>query len=272
VNPLMMAEVKIFARCSPRTARAVFMALLLASGALCVHAAEVTVATAANFAAPMQRLAQTFEQRSGHRVRAAVGATGALYAQVRHGAPFQVFLSADDQTPARLEAEGLALPGTRFVYATGRLVLWSADPQRVDARGAVLTGSAPGPQTSSARLAIANPRTAPYGAAALQVLERLGVTARWQPLLAQGENIAQAHQFVATGNADMGFVAMSQIMQDGRLTKGSAWLVPPNLHSPLRQEATLLRKGEQNAAALALMAFLKTEEARAIIQSFGYEH
>jgi molybdate transport system substrate-binding protein len=181
-------------------------------------------------------------------------------------------MSADDQTPARLEAEGLAVPGTRFVYATGRLVLWSADPQRVDAQGAVLSVSVAGRQGPSARLAIANPKTAPYGAAALQVLERLGVTARWQPLLVQGENIAQAHQFVATGNADMGFVALSQIMQDGRLTKGSAWLVPPNLHSPLRQEAILLRKGEQNAAALALMAFLKTEEARAIIQSFGYEH
>lgn len=248
------------------------MALVLGSSSLCAHAAEVTVAVAANFAAPMQRLAQTFEQRSGHRVRAAVGATGALYAQARHGAPYQVFLSADDQTPLRLEADGLAVPGTRFVYATGRLVLWSADPQRVDAQGAVLTGAPAGLQTPGVRLAIANPKTAPYGAAAVQVMDRLGVSTRWQPYLVQGENIAQTHQFVATGNAAMGFVALSQVAPGGRMTQGSAWIVPAHLHSPLRQEAVLLRKGEQNAAALALMAFLKTDDARAIIRSFGYEH
>ena len=173
--------------------------------------------------------------------------------------------SADDRTPAKLEAEGLAVPGTRFVYASGRLVLWSADAALVDAQGDVLrTGK-------GLRLAIANPKTAPYGAAALQALERLGVTARWQPHIVQGENIAQAQQFVATGNAALGLVASSQVMVDGRLARGSTWLVPTHLHDPLRQEAVLLRRGEHDAAAQALLAFLKTDEARAIIRAYGYE-
>lgn len=238
-------------------------------------AAEVTVAVAANFSAAMQRLAQAFENATGHRVRPAVGATGALYAQVKNGAPFQVFLSADDRTPARLEAEGFAVPGTRFVYATGRLVLWSADAARVDAKADVLRESGkPGgtPQGPRMRLALANPKTAPYGAAAVQAMDRLGVAARWQGQLVQGENIAQAHQFVATGNAAMGFVAMSQVMLDGRLQTGSAWVVPAPLHDPLRQEAVLLRRGEPEPAAQALLAFLKTDEARAIIRAYGYEN
>lgn len=240
------------------------------------HAAEVSVAVASNFSAPLQRLSQAFERATGHRVRAAVGATGALVAQVRHGAPFQVLLLADDRSAALLEADGLAVPGTRFVYATGRLVLWSADAALVDGQGRVLGTPAPSASTSSPlqlplRLAVANPKTAPYGAAALQTLERLGVTARWKPHLVQGENIAQAHQFVASGNAGLGFVAMSQVMVDGRLAQGSAWVVPAHLHDPLRQEAVLLRKGEREPAATALLAFLKTDEARAIIQAYGYE-
>lgn len=242
--------------------------------ASCAQAADVTVAVAANFSAPMQRLAQAFEKATGHRVRPAVGATGALYAQIRNGAPFQVLLSADDRTAARLEAEGLAVRDTRFVYAAGRLVLWSADVAQVDSKGDVLRDagrSSVAAQGPRLRLAVANPKTAPYGAAAFQVLERLGVTARWQDHLVQGDNIAQAHQFVATGNAAMGFVAMSQVMVDGRLAQGSAWVVPAHLHDPLRQEAVLLRRGEQEPAAQALLAFLKTEQARAIIRAYGYE-
>lgn len=229
------------------------------------HAAEVTVAVAAHFSAPLQRLAQAFERATGHTVRASVGATGALYAQVRHGAPFEVFLSADDRTPARLESEGLAVSGTRFVYATGRLVLWSADARLVDAQGAVLRAA------PAHRLAVANPKTAPYGAAALQTLQRLGVAERWRPHLVQGENIAQVHQFVASGNAPLGFVALAQVRASGSTASGSAWLVPTHLHDSLRHEAVLLGRGQGQPAAQAFMAFLKSEQARAIIDAFGYE-
>lgn len=248
------------------------------------QAAEVSVAVAANFAAPLKALAQAFERETSHRVVASVGSTGALYAQVVNGAPFQVLLSADDKTPARLEAEGRAVAGTRFVYATGRLALWSAKPGFVDDQGRVLAGD------NQSRLALANPKLAPYGAAALEVLERLGHTARWQPRLVQGENIAQAYQFVASGNAALGFVALSQVMQEGRFTHGSGWVVPAHLHGPLKQEAVLLRAGPARAggangtaaslptqgplsgpAPEAFMAFLKGEAAKRIIVAYGYE-
>lgn len=248
----------------------VLTALCLAPATAC--AAEVTVAVAANFSAPLQRLARAFEQATGHTVRAAMGATGALYAQARNGAPFEVFLSADDTTPARLEADGLAVPGTRFLYATGRLVLWSADTRLVDAQGAVLTADpASALPAPSMRLAVANPKTAPYGAAAQQVLQGLGVAARWQGRLVQGENIAQVHQFVASGNAALGLLALSQVKVDGQVTKGSAWVVPTHLHAPLRQEAVLLKKGQGQPAAQALMSFLRSEQARDIIRAYGYE-
>lgn len=265
---------KIVDRLMLHTACVVFLGLALAFGGMRAHAAEVTVAVAANFAAPMQPLSQAFERATGHRVRAAVGATGALVAQVRHGAPFHLLLLADDRSAGLLEADGLAVPGTRFVYATGRLVLWSAEAALVDVQGRVLETPRPAAFTGTQptlRLAVANPKTAPYGAAALQTLERLGVAARWRPHLVQGENIAQAHQFIASGNAALGFVARSQVMPDGRLIQGSAWLVPAHLHDPLRHEAVLLRRGERDPAALALLAFLKTEEARAIIRAYGYE-
>lgn len=252
--------------------RSGFLCLVFAlSYVTAVQAAEVSVAVAANFAAPLKVLAQAFERETGHRVVASVGSTGALYAQVVNGAPFQVFLSADDKTPAHLEAEGRTVTGTRFVYATGRLALWSAKPGFVDDRGRVLQAD------THSRLALANPKLAPYGAAALEVLERLGHTARWQPRLVQGENIAQTFQFVASGNAALGFVALSQVMQDGRFTKGSGWVVPATSHSPLKQEAVLLKVATSPSgttvppAAQAFMGFLKGEAAKRIIATFGYE-
>lgn len=244
---------------------------LLRLVALCValvpaaHAGEVSVAVAANFSLPMQRIAAEFERDTGHRAQLSVGATGKFYAQVRNGAPFEVLLSADDETPARLGAEGAADPASRFTYAVGRLALWSARPALVDAQGAVLG------QGRFKHLAIANPKTAPYGAAAVEVLGRMGLLDALRPKFVQGENIAQTHQFVASGNAELGFVALSQVWRDGALSGGSAWLVPLALHAPLRQDAVLLLPGRGKPAALALLAYLRGDKARAIIRSFGYE-
>ena len=229
------------------------------------NAGEVQVAVAANFTAPMQRIAAEFEKDSGHKATLMSGATGKFYAQISHGAPFEVFLSADDETPARLEKDGLAVAGSRFTYATGRLVLWSAREGYVDDRGEVLT------KGDFKHLAIANPRTAPYGTAAVEAMRKLGVFDALQPRFVQGENIAQAYQFVATGNAELGFVALSQVLKDGKLASGSAWPVPASLHAPIRQDALTLARGRHNPAAKALLAYLKGDKAKAIIRSFGYE-
>lgn len=241
--------------------RMVWGLVLAAAGA---RAGEVSVAVAANFTAPMQRIAVAFEKDTGHRAVPAFGSTGRFYAQVSNGAPFQVLLAADDETPAKLEKEGATVPGTRMTYAIGRLVLWSARPGVVDANGDVLRRGGP------ERLAIADPKLAPYGAAAMQVLGKLGVHAAWRPKIVQGESIAQAYQFVATGNAPIGFVALSQVMADGRIDKGSAWTVPAGLHDALRQDAVLLLPGKDNPAALALLQYLKGDAARAILRGFGY--
>lgn len=240
---------------------AVLLATLTCVGA---HAAEVQVAVAANFTEPMKKIAAEFEKDTGHKAVLAFGATGKFYAQISNGAPFAVLLAADDGTPARLEKEGRAVAGSRFTYATGKLVLWSARPGYVDAQGKVLeTGS-------YAHLSIANPKTAPYGLAAVETMEKLGVTAQVQPKLVQGENIGQAHQFVSTGNAELGFVALSQVWSDGKFTSGSGWIVPANLHNPIRQDAVILDKGAGNAAARALATYLKSDKAKGIIRSYGY--
>ena len=239
-----------------------WLVLVLASGA---QAAEVSVAVAANFLAPMRLIAQAFEQETGHKVLAAYGATGSLYAQIRNGAPHHVLLSADDTTPKKLEDEGLAVPGSRFTYATGRLALWSRQPGLVDGQGEVLRSG------KFRRLAIANPKLAPYGAAALETLTRLGLLEQVRPKLVQGDNIAQAHQFVDTGNAELGFVALSQVLTQGQLTAGSVWVVPASMHAPLRQDAVLLTRGQDQPAARALLRYLKGDRALAIMRSYGYE-
>ena len=229
------------------------------------QAAEVSVAVAANFTAPMQQIAAAFARDTGHHAVLSFGSTGKFYAQIKNGAPFQVLLAADAQTPARLESEGLAAPGTRFTYAIGRLVLWSRQPGLVDAVGGVLrTGT-------FERIAIANPKLAPYGAAAMQVLEQRHLLPRLQARLVRGENIAQTYQFVDSGNAALGFVALSQVMAQGRITEGSAWVVPGELHTPLRQDAMVLAQGKNHAAAHALLAYLKSDTARSIMNGFGYE-
>jgi molybdate transport system substrate-binding protein len=232
-------------------------------GAL-AQAGEVTVAVAANFTAPMQKIAKAFEQDTGHKAQLAFGATGKFYAQIKNGAPFAVLLAADDETPARLEQEGLAIAGTRFTYATGRLALWSKQTNVVDDKGEVLRSN------SFNKIAIADPKLAPYGIAAMEVIHKLGLQANVVPKLVQGESIGQTYQFVSTENAQLGFVALSQISVDGRIPQGSAWVVPQHLHSPLKQDAVLLTVGKDNAVAYALLKYLHGDTAKAIIKSYGY--
>lgn len=229
------------------------------------HAAEVQVAVAANFTAPMQKIAAVFEQDTGHKAVLAFGSTGKFYAQIKNGAPFHILLSADSETPARLEKEGATVAGTRFTYAVGRLVLWSKQAGFVDDKGEVLRSG------RFDYIALADPKLAPYGLAAMETLTQLGLLQTLQPKLVQGENISQAYQFVLTGNAPLGLVALSQVTVDGKIKEGSAWLVPAKLHAPIRQDAVVLTAGKDNAAASALMVYLKAEKATAIIRSFGYE-
>lgn len=229
-----------------------------------LRADTLMVAVASNFSMPMKEIATAFEQESGHRLNVAFAASGKLYAQIVNGAPFQVFLSADRDKPARLEQEGLAKPGSRFTYATGALILWSATPGFVDPEGLVLQSN------TFDHLALPSPKLAPYGAAAKEVLENLGLFAGLSNKLVAGENIAQTYQFVASGNAELGFVARSQVMKSDQLINGSAWLVPVELHGPIRQDAILLARGEGNAGAEALMSYLRSDKAKAIITSYGY--
>ncbi|MFJ2982285.1 MULTISPECIES: molybdate ABC transporter substrate-binding protein [unclassified Pseudomonas] len=226
---------------------------------------EVQVAVAANFTAPIQAIAKDFEKDTGHKLVAAYGATGQFYAQIKNGAPFEVFLAADDSTPAKLEQEKEIVPGSRFTYAIGTLALWSAKEGYVDGKGDVLK------KNEYQHLSIANPKTAPYGLAATQVLGKLNLTEATQGKIVEGQNITQAFQFVSTGNAELGFVALSQVYKDGKVTNGSAWIVPSSLHEPIRQDAVILNKGKDNAAAKALVEYLKGPKAAAVIKSYGYE-
>ena len=229
------------------------------------QANEVRVAVAANFAATLKALAVNFEKNTGHKVLLSAGASGKLYAQINSGAPFDLFLSADDETAAKLERNGTALAGSRFTYAIGKLVLWSAEPNFVDAQAQVLTTG------QFKHLALASPSLAPYGAAALETLSRLGLIDGLRARLVQGESIGQTYSFVATGNAELGFVALSQVFEAGKIRQGSLWIVPPDLYRPLRQDAVLLARARNNPAAAALLAFLKSDASRQVIRSFGYE-
>lgn len=238
---------------------------LLGAMTLAAGAADVQVAVASNFTAPMQKIATEFEQETGHRALLSFGATGKFYAQIINGAPFEVFLAADERAPARLESESHIVPGSRFTYAIGKLVLWSMDEGYVDQAGEVLR------RGEFRHLAIASPKTAPYGAAAVEAMTRLGLIDAIQPRLVTGENISQTYQFIFTGNAELGFVALSQVMEDGRITGGSAWQVPTELYPEIRQDAVILARGANNPAAAALVDYLKGDKAQAIIRAYGYE-
>jgi molybdate transport system substrate-binding protein len=222
---------------------------------------EITVAVATNFTNAMNTLVERFEQRTGHRVLVSPGSTGNHYAQIRSGAPFDAFFSADAERPRLLENDGLIVPGSRFRYAVGRIALWSPRAGYVDDAGRVLQ------EGDFRHLAIANPDVAPYGAAAREVLQALGVWERLQPRLVRGQDIGQAYSFVHTGNAELGFMAWAQLQKPDGEIGGSYWLVPETLHEPIAQEAVLLR---EVPAAKALMEFVRSSEAREIIRSYGY--
>lgn len=236
--------------------------LLLCSSA---WSASVLVAVASNFSKPMTEIAAEFAKATGHEAKLAFGASGKFMAQIQNGAPFEVLLSADEKGPIKLEQAHLAEPGSRFVYALGQLVLWSATPGFVDAQGKVLSTG------QFKHLALADPKLAPYGAAAIEVLQKQGLQEKLQPLFVQGENIAQTLQFISTGNAELGFVAYSQVLENGKIANGSAWLVPSENFTPIRQSAVLLKLGAKNPVAGALLAYLKTPEALAIIKKYGYD-
>ncbi|MFA7558418.1 MAG: molybdate ABC transporter substrate-binding protein, partial [Hydrogenophaga sp.] len=222
------------------------------AGPSAAWAAEAQVAVAANFTEPIKAIAAVLEKTTGHTIKVSLGATGAFYTQIKNSAPFDVFLAADDERPAMLEKEGLAAPGTRFTYATGKLVLWSVDPAKVDDKGEILKS----PQVR--KVAFANPKTAPYGAAAVQVMDKLGLADALKPKLVQGESIGQTYNFVKTGNADIGFVAMSQVLSEGKLKEGSMWVIPQAHYDAIRQDAIILKRGERNEAAIALMKLLQS--------------
>ncbi len=236
-------------------------------GLMCATASagEVNAAVAANFAAPMQQIAALFEKQTGNTVNLSFGATGTFYAQIREGAPFDILLAADEKTPERLEQEGLAVAGSGFVYAEGKLVLWSAKSGFVDGKGAVLGLG------RYDKIAIADPKLAPYGMAAMEVLQNMNLMDRVQRKMVTGESIGQTYQFAASGNAELAFIALSQIMKDGKVTRGSWWVAPANLYQPIRQAAVELTAARDKDAARALLSYLKGEEAAAIIRNYGYE-
>ncbi len=271
------------------TFRGTGLAACLTFALFSVHAAEVQVAVAANFAVPLERIATGFSAATGHTLKISAGATGKFYSQIVGGAPFEVLIAADDETPKKLIADGHAIAGSNFTYAIGKLVLWSSQPGFVDDQGAVL-GSG-----KFAHIAIANPKVAPYGAAGLQVIKARGLTGALTPKLVTAESIAQAFQFVSTGNAELGFVALSQVIAagppqgdqrplggpapkapggpsslPGKPAVGSYWLVPQNLYGEIRQDAALLKTGARNPAAKDLLDYLKSPAAQEVIRSFGY--
>jgi molybdate transport system substrate-binding protein len=231
---------------------------------LSATADELLVAAASNFSAPMNELVLRFEARTDHKVEVAYGSSGRLFAQISNGAPFQIFFSADQDKPERLLASGLAVPGSRFTYATGALVLWNADDKVAVPDASVLS------QNSELLIALANPRVAPYGTAAMEAIESLALSEAVAGRLVLGENIAQAYQFVDLGNAPLGFVAKSQVFRDGRLRKGSGWEVPADLHAPIRQDAVLLNSAQDCQPCQQLMAFVQQPEQRALLASWGY--
>lgn len=241
------------------------MGLLVGAGSIPAHAGEAMVAVAANFLNPLKEIGERFEQDTGHRLVLVPGSSGKHYAQIKNGAPFDAFLSADTDRPRLLEEEGLAVKGTRFTYAIGRLVLWSKDPTMVTGAGAEVLRT-----NAFKHLAIANPKTAPYGQAAVQVLTRLGLWESLQPRVVQGENIGQAFQFVISGNAELGFVALSQVLDPRNSRAGSRWDVPSAFHDPLKQDAVLLTNGEGHPAPRAFLEFLRSPRARAVIERYGY--
>lgn len=242
------------------------LALCLLSISSLVYADTTLVAVAADFTKPMTEIASAFEKATGHSAKLSFGSSGKAFAQIQSDAPFEVYLSASEKYPLELEKSGHAVPNSHFVYAIGKLVLWSATPGYVDNQGEIL-------QTGNFKhIALADPAHAPYGVVAEDVMKSLGVLDKLRPLFVMGENISQTFQFVSTGNAELGFVAFAQVIDinTGKIGSGSGWIIPDNLHGPFNQTAVLLKKGAENPAALALVDFLKSPTALAIIEKYGF--
>lgn len=242
-----------------------YLAVLALWPPLSANADTIKVAVAANFAPTLNELVAEFEKSSGHKVDVSSASSGKIYAQIINGAPYHAFFSADQTTPEKLESAGKAVAGSRLTYAIGALALWSAKPDFIDAQLRILKNG------QFNKIALANPKLAPYGSAAVEVLEKLDLLTATQAKWVQGENIAQAYQFVFTGNADLGFIALSQIMQKGEITGGSYWLVPADLHTPILQDAQILLPGKNSVVTQQLVEFIKSDLAKAIIQSHGYQ-
>jgi len=234
---------------------AVLIAFLSAAAAR-----EINIAVAANFTEPAKEIAALFNEKTGNEAILSFGASGPLLAQITHDAPFKVFLSADEERPKAAIEQGFALKSTLFTYAIGKLVLWSRVLDVTDGEAALKAGA-------FAKLAIANPNAAPYGAAAVETMKALGVYDALKPKIVEGNSIAQTFQFVDTKNAELGFVALSQLYG---VKEGTRWLVPQNLYAPIRQDAVLLKKGENDEVSKAFLQFLRGPEARAVIEKFGY--
>jgi len=247
-----------------RMLRQISAAIILLFLHVCAHAAEVKAAVAANFTAAIGKLQPIFEKQTGHHLLPSFGATGQLYAQISNGAPFDVFLSADDKASAKLVKEAHAVAGSEFIYARGELALWSAEKGYVDGKGDVLK------RNQYAHIAIANPDTAPYGLAAVQTLKKLELYDTVKAKFVQGDNIAQTQLFVASKNAPLGFIALAQVLALPDAERGSWWQVPANLHDPIDQQAVLLKTAEKNDAARAFLKFLQSPEAIKIIHDLGY--
>lgn len=246
--------------------RKLLLMLLVFGGISQAQSEEIRIAVASNFTNAMRAIAQEFEQSSKHKLKISYGSSGKFVAQIQHGAPFDVFFSADQDKVHALRQRGLIVSGSQFTYALGSLVLWSSKEgfiNEANYQQRLRSGS-------FSKLAIANPKLAPYGLAAVQTLDQLSLKETTQSKWIQGENIAQTYQFVSSGNADLGFVALSQLAQPGQTAKGSMWKVPNELHMPIRQDAVLLKHGKDNIAAKALLEFLQSDQGRAMIQSYGY--
>jgi len=241
--------------------RLVFLCALIFAGTT-ANGAVLKVAVASNFATTMTTLAEHFEKKTDHRVKLVFGSTGKHYAQIRNGAPFDVFFSADIERPMLLEAEGRTVPESRYTYAIGKLVLWSPENNVVDSSGKVLG------QGSFRYLAIANPKLAPYGRAAREVLQSRGLWEGMKGKIVRGENISQSYQFVNSGNAELGFVAYSQLKHPDQRIKGSYWKIPQALYTPIEQQVVLIKDSE---AGRSFLSYIQSKEALMIINEHGYE-
>lgn len=243
--------------------KSIVTGMLLAAVSMPLTAGELSVAVAANFTDATRDIVPLFEKETGHKVKVSFGSTGKLYSQIENGAPFEVFLAADSKRPKKAEVENLAVKGSRFTYAMGKLALWSPQAGQFSNAETYLK------KGSFAHVAIANPKTAPYGLAAQQVMEHLGLWRKLQGKIVQGDSIAQTFQFAASGNAEIGFVALSQV-KAWKESKGSLWEIPQSNYAPIEQQAVLLKKGESNDAAKAFLDFLKGSAARKVITGYGY--